>query len=246
MSQDLITTSELRVMTVDQAQREHYAQMVAKFKAEGPKIIAGIKNEEGVNRAAAWRIELRDFIRQVNEGAFGMASAALHRRKKEIDAEIDLYVDPVDKLFKEAKAKMERWNLQEVERVRALQATATKKAMAKAEETQQIKVQSLFDLGKPKAAMVAAQRPLIVAPPTVAMPKIPNAIWKKKYIVQIDDLGALLAYIAKNPEYHKMIDQDALTTKLESIAVDLDGNMTKFKGIQCLQTVNSIVVGGPK
>ncbi len=246
MSQELIEATELKVMTVDEAQREHYKQTLAVLVKEGPAILAGIKNKDGVDRAAAWRVKLRDFIRSVETGGLGLASQWLHRRKKEIDAEIDLYIDPCEKLFKEAKVRMDKWYLDETQRVRLAQAKATAKAVAQAETQQQQKVQTLMDLGKPKAAMIAAQRPLAVAPPTIEMPKIKNAVWKKKYIVQIEDLGALLKCIARAPKYHPWIDEETLVSRLEAQAHQLDGNMKEFDGIRCYETTNSASVGGPK
>lgn len=246
MSQDLIEATQLRVMTVDEAQREHYKQELAAIQSEGPKVLAAIKNKEGVERAAAWRVRVRDFIRSVESGALGIASAMLHKRKKEIDAEINSYIDPCDRLAKDAKVRMDRWYTEEADRVRLAQIKAAAKATEKAELKQTQTVQVLMDLGKPKAAMAAAAKPLNVAPPTIEMPKIKNAIWKKQYKIQIEDLGSVLKYIAKHPEFHSVIDQKTLVSNLESLAAELDGNMQKFDGVKCLVTPNSVAVGGPK
>ncbi len=246
MTQELIAAKEMQAITIDEARRAWYNDQLAKFKNEGPKILAGIKNEEGVTKASAWRVEIREFIRTVEAGALGTASAWLHKRKKEIDADINSYIDPCDKLFKEAKVKMDRWYLDEAERVRIANEKAKAKVVAKAEEKQAQQVQTLMDLGKPKQAMVAAQKPLPVHLPKIPMPDIKHAVWKKKYIVQIDDLSTLLAYIAKKPQYHKLIDQEKLIGRLEGLAVDLAGNMAEFKGARCFETPTSVSVGGPK
>lgn len=248
MSQELIESTELKVMTVDEAQRAHYKQTLAAIDKEGPAILAGIKNKAGVDRASAWRLRLRDFIKSVESGSLGIASAWLHRRKKEIDAEINFYVDPCEKMFKEAKVKMDRWYLEESERVRIANEKAMAKDVAKAEVKQQQKVQTLMDLGKPKAAMIAAQKPLAVVPTMLAMPKIKNAAWSKDYFIQINDMGALLAHIAKNPKYHDMIDKETLVSKLKALATTLDGNMAEFAkhGVQCFVTPTSATVGGRK
>jgi hypothetical protein len=246
MEQEIIEAQELKVMTVGEAQREQYQTTVAKFKAEAPKILANIKSEEGCNKAAAWRIQIREFTKSVETGVLGVAQAFLNKHKKAVDAEIRSYVDPCDALFKEAKAKMDRWYLDESQRIQALHDKAKTKAIDKAEVKQQQVVQTLMDLGKPKQAMIAASRPLAVALPTTTMPKIKGAIWKKKFVVQINDIGVLLAYIAKNPKYHRLIDQEVLQSRLETLALSLDGNMNEFKGIQCSQTPDSAVGGGPR
>ncbi len=248
MSQEmsLIDSTQLKIMTVDEAQREHYKTELAEIQNESKAILAGIKTKEGVDRASAWRLKLRNFIKSIEIGALGIASEMLYRRKKEIDAEIDAYIEPCEKLFKEAKTKMDRWYLDEADKVRITNEKAHAKEIAKAEEKQQQQIQTLMDLGKPKAAMIAAQKPLLVVPPTVQMPEIKNAIWKKKYFVKITDVGEVLKHIAKNPKYHEMIDQEKLVTKLESLAAKMGGNLQEFKGLECFQSPNSVTVGGAK
>ncbi len=217
--QELTAVETLKVMTIDQAQREHYLAAAARIAKEGPRIIAGIKDEQGAKRAVAWRLEVREFIRSVEAGALGLASAELHRRKKEIDAEMDAYIEPCKKLFNEAKGRTDR-------------------AIADFDQA--------IDLGKHKAAKAVMRAPLVFTPPTVEMPKIPNAVWKKTYMVTIEDMGELLAYIAANPKYHEWIKQEVLVAKLEDQAAKLAGNMGEFPGIKCFQGKSSAVVGGPK
>lgn len=246
MEQGLIEVKEMQAITIDEARRAWYKDQLAKFQREGPKILAAIKNEEGAQKAATWRVEVREFIKAVEDGALGEASSWLHKRKKEIDAEIDLYTVPAKKMFGEAKGKMDRWYADEAERNRIANEKLKAKDIAKAEEKQAQQVQTLMDLGKPKQAMIAAQRPLAATPRTVEMPKIKGAVWKKKYVIQIDDLSALLTTLAKKPQYHRMIDQEVLRSRLEGLAADLAGNMAEFKGIRCFETATSAVIGGPK
>jgi len=251
MSQDTMEvtpTTQLRVMTVTEAQREHYKKTLAKLEREGPKIIAGIKNEEGAQKASAWRVEVRDFIRSVESGMLGEASKKLLALKREVDAEINSYVNPCEKLFKDAKTKMDRWYLDESNRIKLLQEKQATKDIQKAEEKKEKTIQTLMDLGKEKEAKSVARKPLAFVPKTIAMPKIENAAWKMDYRVEIEDLGALLKHIAAHPEYHEWIDIDDLRAKLKGYAAKLNGNMAEFAkhGVQCYATPSSVTVGGPK
>lgn len=251
MTQELIEQAEMKILTVDEAQREWYKGQLAKIEKEGPKIIAGIKNKEGAEKATAWRVEVRNFIKSVEEGALGIASSWLNKRKKEIDGEINGYTDPCDKLAKEAKAKTDKWYTAEAQRVKELNDRLQTKAIDKAEEKKEQKVQTLMDLGKHQAAMIEAKRPLQAIIPKIEMPKIKGAngelaVFKKSYVVQIDDLGEVLKHIAKHPAYYALIPTEILRGRLELLAKDLNGNMAEFKGLRCFETVNSDVRGGIK
>ena len=246
MTQELIETSELKSITVDEAQRAHYRQTLARIEQEAPKIIAGVKNKAGADKEAAWRLEVRTFIRSIEDGSLGVAKAFLHRRKKEIEAEINSYVDPCENLIRKSKAVTDAWYAEELRRAREREAKLKEKTVAKAEEHRDQKVQTLMDLGKTQAAMVAAQKPLVVSPPPVVMPKIKNAVWKTEYSVEIVDLGALLKYIAGKPAYYGLIDVKTLTASLKGLAAQLQGNMQEFKGVECTVKPSSVIVGGPK
>jgi hypothetical protein len=244
--QELTATKTLKVMTIGEAQREQYRSVAARIQQEGPAIIKGIKTKEGADKAAAWRVDVREFIRSIEAGPLGMASADLLRLKREIDAEMDLYIDPCKKLSNEAKAKGDRWVLEEEQRVKLLNAKLNAKAEEKAVKKQEQVVQTLMDLGKHKAAKTVLRQPLVYAPVVVEMPKVNNTIMKTIYAVTIEDMGELLAYIAERPQYHDWIDQDVLLGKLKAQAVQLAGNMQDFPGIKCTQSKTSALVGGPK
>ncbi len=94
-------------------------------------------------------------------------------------------------------------------------------------------------------AMVVAKKPVAFTPVKIEMPKIKDAVWKKTYIVNIEDIGALLTYIAKTPRYHNLIDQERLVGRLETVARTLSGNMGEFKGIKCFEGEN-YALGGNK
>ncbi len=244
--QQTMELEKVKDLAIDEKQRELFKIHAATIEQEAKEIIAGIKNKEGVERAAAWRVKQRDYVQSVEDSPLALARSYYHKKHAELNDEIKRYTQPCKDWIIKVKARMEQWYLDEEHRVKMAQAKATAKALEKAEVKQQQTIQTFMDLGKPKAAEAVARRPLAYTPPTIQMPKIKNAIWKKKYVVQIDDLGALLAFIAKRPEYHGMIDAAALTGKLEGIAIDLDGNMERFKGVRCFVTPNSSAIGGPK
>lgn len=241
---------DVKDLSIDEKQRELFKIHAATIEQEAKDIIAAIKpgpkSKEAVERAMAWRVDQRRYMDSVEASPL-FALKEYYRKKCEgLRQEIKGYIDPCEKWMPQVKAKADAWYLEEEQRVKMEQAKAAAKTLEKAENKQQQQIQTFMDLGKPKAAEAIARRPLAYTPPIIQMPKIKHAIWKKKYVVQIDDLGALLAYIAKHPEYHGMIDAPALTSKLEGIAIDLDGNMQQFKGVRCFVTANSAAIGGPK
>jgi hypothetical protein len=234
-------------MTIDDKERALFRTHAAAIEMDAKALIAGCKTKEGVEKAAAWRVEQRNYMESVDASPIAKLKEYYREKWSDINEEYKGYVEPCKLWMKKVKDAMDAWYLHETERVKLASAKANAKIIAKAEEKQQQKVQVLMDLGKPKQAMAAAQRPLVVAaPPTIAMPKIKHAVWKKKYVVQIDDLGALLKYIGKNQKYHRMIDRETLVSRLESIAVDLDGNMKEFDGVRCFETATSAAIGGPQ
>lgn len=248
--QQTMELADVKGISIDDKQRELFKIHAATIEQEAKEIIAAIKagpkSKEAMERAAAWRVKQREYVQSVEDSPLALARSYYHKKHAELNDEIKRYTQPCKDWTVKVKSRMDQWYLDEEHRVKMLQVKETAKAMEKAETKQQIQIQTFMDLGKPKAAEAIARRPLAYTPPTVQMPKIKNAIWKKKYFIQIDDMGALLAYLAKHPEYHGMIDAPALTTKLEGIAVDLDGNMEQFKGVRCLVTPNSSAIGGPK
>ena len=248
--QDTMELAEVKSMTIDERQREMFKIHAATIEQEAKEIIADIKpgpkSKEAVERAVAWRIKQNRYIESVEQSPIALAKAYYRKKWDAMNEEINGYINPCKDWMKRVKARMDQWHLDEQQRVRMEDAKAKAKALEKAENKQQQQIQTFMDLGKPKMAETVAKRPLAYTPPTIQMPKIKNAVWKKKYVVQIDDLGALLAYIAKHPEYHGMVEAVALTSKLEGIAVDLDGNMERFKGVRCFVTTNSAAIGGPK
>jgi hypothetical protein len=247
MSQ-LMEMTEIKGMTIDEKQRELFRTSAAQIEAQAAKVMAQVKEAktvEELNDAVAWCNEKKDMIRNIEEGDLGMARAFWHKKWFDQNEEIKKFITPLKTWKDNVMALVTRKRADIAFKLKQEEERKNAKLLAKAEEKHEQKIQTLMDLDKPKAAMIAAKKPVAFTPVKIEMPKIKGAVWKKTYIVTIEDIGAVLTYIAKTPRYHTLIDQEKLTGRLESLARDLAGNMGEFKGIKCFESENH-ALGGNK
>lgn len=240
--QTLTEPTDMKKLALAEKERSLYQMHAKTIEDEGKRVIASIKDAKSCEAAIAWRLEQRKYIESVEEGPLGEILALRKGMLAEITTEIKGYIDPCKEWMKKVKEKTDTWYAAEEARVRLEQMKASAKEEVKAVKKQEKTVQTLLDLGKHKQAKAVMRAPLVFTPPVVEMPKIKGAVWKKNYMVSIEDIGELLTYIAANPKYHNWIKQDLLIAKLEDEAVKLAGNMGEFPGIKCFQGKTSAVV----
>ncbi len=238
-------TMELeKKMTIDEKQRQLFKASAAQIETQAKKVIAGIKDIETCDQAVAWCVEKKEMIKTIEEGELGMARAFWYKKWQDQNEEIKGFITPLktwkDKVMVAVTAKRAEIK----ERLRKEEERKNAKLLEKAEEKHELKVQTLMDLGHEKKAMSVAKQPVAFTPIKMEMPKIQGAVWKKSYVVEIQDFGELVRSIAKQTRYHNLIDQDKLISRLETLARTLQGNMGDFKGIKCYESENHALGGG--
>lgn len=244
----LLEVPEMKGLKLDDKMRALYRMNAEQIENQAKKQIALIKEAktiEDLNAPVAWANEKKTFIKQVEEGVLGTVRAIWHKKWFDSNAEIKEYVDPAKKWGKEVMEAVTKKRADIKAQLAAKEAKLNAKLEEKAIAQREEAAKALVEQGRAKAAKVLLNKPLTYTPVSIPMPKIKDAVWKKTYMVRIDDLGDLLAYIAKNPKYFKLFDQETLVSRLESLAVQLDGNMAEFKGLTCFQGENP-ALGGSK
>lgn len=238
---------DIRDLNVLEQERILYLAMTNGVAEKAKTIIADVKKAktvEELNDAVAWCNERKESSKQIEGGFTFKVKSILHKKWQQFNQELDTYFDPNAKAVKDVMAVVTTKRAEIKARILAEEAKKNAKLLAKAEEKHEQKVQTLIDLGHEKKAMVVAKQPVAFTPVKIEMPKIKNAVWKKTYIITIEDIGALLTSISKNARYHSLVDQEKLIGRLESLARDLSGNMGDFKGIKCFEGENHALGGG--
>lgn len=238
---------DIRKMTIDEKQRELFRLSAAQIETQAKNVMAeikGAKTTEELDKAVAWCVEKKDMIAKIEDGELGLARAFWHKKWFTQNEEIKGFTTPLKTWKDKVMAVVTAKRAEIKARLLADEAKKNAKLLAKAEEKHEQKVQTLMDLGHEKKAMAVAKQPVAFTPVKIEMPKIKNAVWKKTYIITIEDIGELIESIAAHPRYHNLIDQEKLTGRLESLARDLAGNMGDFKGIKCFEGENHALGGG--
>lgn len=242
----MLEVPEMKGLKLDDKQRALYRMNAEQLESQAKKQIALIKEAktiEDLNAPVAWANEKKTFIKQVEEGVLGTVRAIWHKKWFDSNAEIKEFVDPAKKWNKEVMEAVTKKRAKIKEELAAKEARVNEKLEEKAEAKRAEAAKALIEAGKPKAAKILMNKPLAFTPVSFPMPKIKDAVWKKTYMVKIEDLSEILVYLVKNKSYIHLIDQEALISKLEKIAVDLDGNMKEFPGIKCYQGENPALGG---
>lgn len=246
----LLEVPEMKGLKLDDKMRALYRMNAEQIESQAKQqmtLVKEAKTIEDLNVPVAWSNEKQTFIKQVEEGVLGTVRAIWHKKWFESNAEIKEYVDPAKRWKKEVMDAVTKKRQQIKLALAAAEAKKNAKLEEKAIAQREEQAQALIEAGKAKAAKVLLNKPLTFTPVSFPMPKIKGAVWKKNYTVTIEDLAELLIFIAKNKDrtFLGLIEQDVLVSRLEALAVQLDGNMAEFKGIKCFQGENP-ALGGSK
>lgn len=239
---------ETKKMNIDEKQREIFRRSAEQIEGQAGKMIAQVKEAktiEELNDAVAWCKSKKDMITNIEDGDLGLARDFWYKKWFDQKEEIKNFITPLKKWKDEVLAVVTRKRAELLAKLAKKEEKINTKLLTKAEDQHQQKVQTLMDLGHEKKAMAVAKQPVAFTPVKIEMPKIKGAVWKKSYIVSIDDTAALIAFIGRTPRYHGLLVHDKLISRLETLARDLNGNMSDFKGIKCFESQNP-ALGGTK
>ncbi len=244
---DTMELQDMKKMTIDEKQWELFRLHAANIKTEVNAVIASIKNAktiEELNKPVEFCTNTKTYIQEIDESPIGLIKEYHREKWEDANEEYKGLVGPAKEAIKEIMLKVTAKRAELKAKLLADEAKRNAKLEAKAVEKKELKVQTLMDLGKTQAAMIEAKKPLVYTPIKLEMPQIKDAVWKPTYIVEIEDIGALLTYIAKTPAYHNLIEQKDLASRLGTLARTLRGNMGEFKGIKCFTNEKPALGGG--
>jgi hypothetical protein len=191
-------------------------------------VMAKVDTKEKADDAARWINQVKNFEDEVEASEIAVARGVFFKFHAGLVRMCKQFTEPCKNDRDMVQAGIDKWGAEERRKANIQREKDEAKLKKEAEQRKLQDAARVEKLGKgPKAVNASLSRPIIYTPPPIALPKVKDMIWKKKYVVEVQDVRLFLKSIVDGgPD--ALINEDYVTIdtgKLEELAAQRDGKL---------------------